>query len=82
MDLREEIKRAAYYLYEKGGWMHGKDTEHWYEAERMVTDALKKGGKVVRRVRVKAAAAPRPSGQRKKAVGRQGKPRLGVKTRP
>ena len=77
MDLREEIKRAAYYLYEKGGWMHGNDTEHWYEAERIVTDAQKKGAR-----RVKEAAAPRPSAQRKKVVGRQGKPRLGVKTRP
>ena len=80
MDLREEIKRAAYYLYEKSGWMHGKDEEHWYEAERMVTGAQKKARKGV--ARVKAAVAPRPSAQRKKAVGRQGKPRLGVKTRP
>ena len=80
MDLREEIRRAAYYLYEKGGWMHGQDTEHWYEAERMVTDAQKKGRKGV--ARVKEAAAPRPSAARKRAVGRQGKPRLGVKTRP
>ena len=80
MDLREEIKKAAYYLYEKSGWMHGLDEEHWYEAERMVTDAQKKGRKGA--ARVKEAAAPRPSAQRKKSVGRQGKPRLGVKTRP
>ena len=80
MDLREEIKKAAYYLYEKGGWMHGMDTEHWYEAERMVTGAQKKGPKGARRV--KEAVAPRSSVQRKRSVGRQGKPRLGVKTRP
>ncbi len=80
MDLREEIRKAAYYLYEKGGWMHGKHEDHWYEAERMVMGAQKKAGKGARRV--KEAAAPRPSAQRKRSVGRQGKPRLGVKTRP
>ncbi len=80
MSLREEIRRAAYYLYEKGGWMHGNDTEHWYEAERIVMESKKKGPGGA--AKVKEAATPRPTAGRKKATGRQGKPRLGVKTRP
>jgi hypothetical protein len=80
MDLREDIKRAAYYLYEKSGWMHGMDEEHWYEAERMVMGAQKKTGKGARKTRKSTASSP--LGQQKRPVGRQGKPRLGMKTRP
>ncbi len=80
MDLREEIKRAAYYLYEKSGWMHGLDEEHWYEAERIVMDAQKKGRKGTRKA--EKSAAPSLLGQQKRPVGRQGKPRLGMKARP
>lgn len=80
MDLRDEIRKAAYYLYEKSGWMHGRDEEHWYEAERMVMGVQKKSRKGA--VGVKEMAALRPSAQRKRSVGRQGKPRLGMKTRP
>jgi hypothetical protein len=79
MDLRDDIRKVAYYLYEKGGWMHGKDTEHWYEAERIVVDSKKKSRKGA--VGVKEMAAPRPAAERKRSVGRHGKPRLGVKTR-
>lgn len=37
MDLRDEIAKAAYYLFEKCGGVHGRHEEHWYEAERAVT---------------------------------------------
>lgn len=33
---RERIARKAYELYEKRGWVHGLDTEDWFEAERVV----------------------------------------------
>ncbi|MBI5344809.1 MAG: DUF2934 domain-containing protein [Deltaproteobacteria bacterium] len=36
MNLRDEIERAAYDLYEKGGRLDGKETENWLEAERIV----------------------------------------------
>ncbi|NTU42186.1 MAG: DUF2934 domain-containing protein [Nitrospirales bacterium] len=32
----EEIKKIAYELFEKSGREHGKEMDHWLEAERMV----------------------------------------------
>ena len=36
MELREEIASIAYELFEKGGWVHGRDVENWLEAERII----------------------------------------------
>ncbi|MBI5560024.1 MAG: DUF2934 domain-containing protein [Deltaproteobacteria bacterium] len=36
MDLQDEIARAAYELFEKSGWAHGRDVENWLAAERIV----------------------------------------------
>lgn len=36
MNLKEEIAKAAYELYEKSGCIDGKDSEHWLEAEKTV----------------------------------------------
>jgi len=36
MDLTDEIAQVAYELFEKDGKQHGKDKEHWLEAERIV----------------------------------------------
>lgn len=36
MDLNDEIAQVAYELFEKDGKQHGKDKEHWLEAERLV----------------------------------------------
>ncbi len=36
MELHDEIAKVAYELYEKDGRQHGKDEEHWFEAERIV----------------------------------------------
>ncbi|MGD0231838.1 MAG: DUF2934 domain-containing protein [Syntrophorhabdales bacterium] len=36
MDLHEKIAVVAYELFERDGSQHGKDTEHWLEAERIV----------------------------------------------
>lgn len=49
MELYDEIARAAYELYEKSGRQHGKDEEHWFEAERIVR---------ARRAEEKGAAEP------------------------
>ncbi len=35
MNLREEIEKVAYELYEKGGRI-GRDLENWLEAEKIV----------------------------------------------
>lgn len=36
MDIREEIEKLAYALYEKSGRAHGRDLENWIEAEAIV----------------------------------------------
>jgi hypothetical protein len=36
MKLSEEIAKVAHELYEKSGWMPGRDFENWLEAERIV----------------------------------------------
>lgn len=35
-DLFDEIARVAYELWEKTGCIHGRDIEHWCEAEQIV----------------------------------------------
>jgi hypothetical protein len=34
--VRDKIARVAYELYEKSGYVHGRDAEHWFEAEIIV----------------------------------------------
>jgi hypothetical protein len=34
--VQDKIARVAYELYEKSGYVHGRDVEHWIEAERIV----------------------------------------------
>jgi len=36
MDLNDEIAKVAYELFERDGRQHGKDKEHWIEAEMIV----------------------------------------------
>jgi hypothetical protein len=36
MDLNDEIAKVAYELFERDGRRHGKDREHWCEAEEIV----------------------------------------------
>lgn len=36
MNLHEEIARIAYELYEKSGYLNGRDAENWLDAERIV----------------------------------------------
>jgi len=36
MKLYEEIEMIAYEIWEKSGRVHGKDIDHWLEAERIV----------------------------------------------
>jgi Protein of unknown function (DUF2934) len=40
---QDKIARVAYELYEKSGYVHGRDVEHWLEAELIVLG--KKKGK-------------------------------------
>ncbi|MEW6144097.1 MAG: DUF2934 domain-containing protein [Thermodesulfobacteriota bacterium] len=40
--VHDKIARVAYELYEKSGCVHGKDVEHWLEAETIVFGKKKK----------------------------------------
>lgn len=39
-NLYDEIARVAYELWEKNGCIHGRDIEHWCEAERIVISRI------------------------------------------
>jgi len=36
MDKRREIERLAYDFFQRDGCVHGREFEHWIEAERIV----------------------------------------------
>lgn len=40
MDLYEEIAKVAYEIYEKSGYIEGRDLDNWLEAERIVKARL------------------------------------------
>jgi hypothetical protein len=40
MKLHEEIAKTAHELYEKSGWIPGRDFENWIEAEKIVRSRL------------------------------------------
>ena len=42
MDLREDIAKKAYDLFEKSGFAHGKHEEHWREAEKAIKNRIAK----------------------------------------
>jgi hypothetical protein len=58
MDLHDEIAKVAYELFERDGGAHGKDREHWEEAERIV------------RARHAAAAQPQTEPPKRQAAPR------------
>ena len=39
-DLFDEIARIAYDLWERTGYIHGRDIEHWCEAEQIVISRM------------------------------------------
>ena len=40
MNLHDEIARTAHELYEKSGWIPGRDLENWIEAEKIVKSRI------------------------------------------
>ena len=40
----DEIAKKAYDIYEKSGWVHGRDFENWLEAEKIVVARYIKNG--------------------------------------
>lgn len=43
MELHDEIAKTAHELYEKSGWIPGRDLENWIEAEKIVRSSLNGG---------------------------------------
>jgi len=42
MNLYNEIAKVAYGLYEKSGYIQGRELDHWFEAEKIVMARLAK----------------------------------------
>ena len=38
MKKHEEIQKLAYEFFENGGRLHGREIDHWLEAERIIKD--------------------------------------------
>ncbi|HMK60656.1 MAG TPA: DUF2934 domain-containing protein [Dissulfurispiraceae bacterium] len=58
MKDRCEIERIAYELFQKDGCIHGRDLQHWFEAEMIVLSLQSKAAPDVSARPVKAAADP------------------------
>jgi hypothetical protein len=43
LERYEKIQTRAYALWEKMGYPHGADWDHWFEAERQIDRELPKG---------------------------------------
>jgi hypothetical protein len=70
MDRNDEIAKVAYELFERDGREHGKDQEHWHEAEKIVRARhAKQSGKTPAK-NTKAAQAEKP-GVKKSPKGTQ-----------
>ncbi|GMR04646.1 MAG: hypothetical protein BMS9Abin23_0548 [Thermodesulfobacteriota bacterium] len=67
MKMHEDIAKKAYELFEKSGRVHGRDVEHWCEAEKMLLSKTK---------------APKKSATAKKAATAGPAKKRTVKRRP
>jgi hypothetical protein len=56
MDLYEEIAKVAYKLYERSGYVGGRDLDNWLEAERIVIARI---AEVKKKSEKKAEAKPK-----------------------
>jgi hypothetical protein len=54
-ELFDEIARVAYELWERNGYIHGCDIEHWCEAESIVISRMQ----IIQEEKPKKATAPR-----------------------
>jgi hypothetical protein len=73
MDLHDEIAKVAYELFERDGGAHGKDREHWEEAERIVR-ARHAPAAQPETEPPKKPAAPRPKKTATKPAAEKAKP--------
>ncbi|HET6515479.1 MAG TPA: DUF2934 domain-containing protein [Thermodesulfovibrionales bacterium] len=70
-DVRDEVARVAYELYEKRGRAHGYELTDWLEAERIVMERyaneIEKEAEVVKAVRKKKSEGAEPKTAKPKA---------------
>jgi hypothetical protein len=57
LDRHEKIQGRAYALWEKMGYPHGADWDHWFKAEREVEAELKSKPKTPAKSKRKSKAA-------------------------
>lgn len=67
MDIRQEIEKLAYELYEKSGRVVGRDLHNWLEAEKIVK-ARHAGKEIVSSVAEKVEKTIIPAAQKVKDV--------------
>jgi hypothetical protein len=71
MDLREEIEKVAYELFERYGKEHGKDREHWLQAESIVKARHAESGQKTGAPRTAKPAAPKAPAAKKASGARK-----------
>jgi hypothetical protein len=79
VDIREEIAKVAYELYEKRGRAEGHHVEDWLEAEKIVT--ARHGGKKERGLKRAATARRKTSEKTAKERKSKGSPKTTPKKR-
>lgn len=57
MEKKREIEKLAYEIYERSGYVCGRDFEHWLEAEKIVCARCEPVAKVKKTTVKKSAAA-------------------------
>lgn len=67
MNLNDEIAKVAHELYEKSGRKHGRDLEHWLEAEKIVRARYEKMKKTGAEAEKPKKAVPAKTGAKKAA---------------
>jgi hypothetical protein len=77
MSLHEEIAKVAHELFEKGGREHGKDREHWLEAEKIVRMSHANRHSA-QKVRPRSLNAPKTAGGKKTPAARKASPNVAV----
>ncbi|NTW18024.1 MAG: DUF2934 domain-containing protein [Syntrophaceae bacterium] len=78
-DLFDEIARIAYELWERNGCIHGRDIEHWCEAESIVISRME----IIPEEKPKKATVPKKTTAKTatKATGKVTKARKTAGTR-
>lgn len=74
INLFDEIARVAYELWERNGCIHGRDIEHWCQAEQIVISRMEPiGEEKPKRARVPRKTTSKTTGKagETKAKGRK-----------